>query len=119
MRPELELVWSGQRGVYVGACLRCMESYATRPPLPRGETEAAPDEFRDMTIREALLHAFHTYGPQTRLSVVRMTGKTYTAASSALDRLCQEGLVEDTGQMQVAKTGGRPARVYGVPRETR
>lgn len=116
MRPELELVWSGQRGVYVGACLSGMESYATRQPLER-ETER--DEFADMPVREAVLNAFRVYGPLTRLQVTRTIRQPYTTVNSALDRLYREGLVLDTGKMLSLPTGGRPARVYGVPRETR
>ena len=73
---ELETVWSGDRGVYIGACLRQMEGYTVRPGNPHAtpvyaETvDALPETFADR-VRQFVAR----YPRSTMSDISRGTGR--------------------------------------------
>ena len=69
---DMETVWSGDRGVYIGACLRQMEGYAVRPGNPHAtpvyaETVyAMPETFADRVRQFVARHPRSTMSEISR-----------------------------------------------------
>lgn len=92
---ELESVWSGQKGVYVGSGLREMEAYDLRTGseiIPRALAVERTSE-----VQEAILELLR-HEQLTRRQLVERTGRPYGSVSTALDRLWRYGHVRKAGK---------------------
>lgn len=117
---ELETVWSGDRGVYIGACLRAMEGYELiRPPkgAPFPNERDLPDP-----VREALklrwesdlclkIDAFVKANPGSSVSDIRMgvNHAKFRTVQEAVYRMVKRGHLR---KVERKRGRGRPSPVY-------
>lgn len=112
---ELEPVWSGDRGVYIGSCLRQMPAYQIRN-AEEGERVVYAEEprvFESASLR-AQIRALLTKEPGlTTGEVSERLGRRYArTVGSAMAHMARKGLL--TASEAVSETFGRPGRLYFV-----
>ena len=92
---ELESVWSGQKGVYVGSGLREMEAYDLRTGTGNVPRAFAVERYSE--VQDAILELLRQER-LTRRQLVERTGRPYGSVSTALDRLWRYGHVRKAGK---------------------
>ena len=95
---ELESVWSGQKGVYVGSGLREMDAYTTRPGSDHEILRANAMAIESYSeVQSAILEILRAQ-KLTRRQLVAVSGRPYGSVSTALDRLWRYGQVRKAGK---------------------
>lgn len=95
---ELESVWSGQKGVYVGSGLREMDAYTTRLGSTREPLSAAAIAVERYSEVQSAILTLLRERKLTRRQLVEVSGRPYGSVSTALDRLWRYGQVRKAGK---------------------